>query len=739
MKHIIASLLVFFVLGLMIPNAFAENVPEWVKNTAGWWATDAISETEFVNAIEFLVKENIIQVDVSQASETSQGVPDWVKNTVGWWADDKISETEFVKVIAYLIKVGIIIIETSENEKQFVQNPMKLLDDLSFLEQILIPDKQSEHLINSHGLRGPEISESKPSDTYRIFVVGGSTIYGYGVNDANTIPSLLQKKIEENNPSQTVEVINAGIVGGTSYGEVKLIKEKLLSFAPDIIIVYDGFNDIQRYYGENNNPETSKFSDKRGSPTEWGTRWIELCKFGEEHNFNTIVTLQPFLGIGNKLYTDQERAMIKSYIFPEILTEGYLDYVAQLEEINQNCTAAYDLRYIFDDYLEPIYWDFVHVENRGNEIVAKLFYEIINDHIKNNINDENSINKFSSFTWNFKELLANKIINEIKELSNKDYSGQNLSGKNFFADEIRNSNFSNANLSGANFRYALLENVDFINADLTGANFAYAVIKNSDFTGANLTDIYASNSMIYDSFFYNTNLSGAFFEGANIQCGLGLSKCVGATNFENTNFENTNLSKTQLFNLDISNSKIHNTKFIKSEIIKVNFPEQISADFTGAGMPQSRLRGDLSNVIFSCYEHWCTDFSYKTFSNYIASGTDLSNSDLSKRDLSKFVFSTVDFKIHKQYAVKFNFSNLSESIFTGSNLTNVDFTGADLTFSDLSDTNMSYTNLSGADLTGVNLSGANLEGANIQGALLDNAILSNANLKCLNHPICLNE
>ena len=110
MKNI-TILLALFALGLMVPDAFAENVPEWVKNTAGWWATDAISETEFVNAIEFLVNENIIQVSVTQTSETSQGVPDWVKNTAGWWATDAISETEFVNAIAYLIKVGIIQVE----------------------------------------------------------------------------------------------------------------------------------------------------------------------------------------------------------------------------------------------------------------------------------------------------------------------------------------------------------------------------------------------------------------------------------------------------------------------------------------------------------------------------------------------------------------------------------------------------------------------------------------------------
>ena len=105
MKDIIPVMTITLVLAvLIIPNAFAEDVPDWVKNTAGWWATDAISETEFVNAIEFLVKENIIQVNVSQTSGTSQGVPDWIKNNAGWWADGQIDDQTFVNGIEYLIK-----------------------------------------------------------------------------------------------------------------------------------------------------------------------------------------------------------------------------------------------------------------------------------------------------------------------------------------------------------------------------------------------------------------------------------------------------------------------------------------------------------------------------------------------------------------------------------------------------------------------------------------------------------
>ena len=60
MKIILFSLTLMFLFVGMIGSVNADGVPEWVKNTAGWWATDAISENEFVNAIEFLVNVGII-------------------------------------------------------------------------------------------------------------------------------------------------------------------------------------------------------------------------------------------------------------------------------------------------------------------------------------------------------------------------------------------------------------------------------------------------------------------------------------------------------------------------------------------------------------------------------------------------------------------------------------------------------------------------------------------------------
>ena len=95
---------------ILIPNAFAENVPEWIKNNAGWWATDQIDDSSFLQGIQFLIKEGIMVIPPTETSGSSesQEVPAWIKNNAGWWADGQIDDNTFVSGIQYLIQVGII-------------------------------------------------------------------------------------------------------------------------------------------------------------------------------------------------------------------------------------------------------------------------------------------------------------------------------------------------------------------------------------------------------------------------------------------------------------------------------------------------------------------------------------------------------------------------------------------------------------------------------------------------------
>ena len=103
--------------GSIIPFASAEQIPSWVKTNAGWWADGTITESDFVQGIQFLVKEGIIVVPPTEVSgERSQSVPEWVKTNAGWWADNAISD--FVQGIQFMIKSGLISLGPEQSEKQ---------------------------------------------------------------------------------------------------------------------------------------------------------------------------------------------------------------------------------------------------------------------------------------------------------------------------------------------------------------------------------------------------------------------------------------------------------------------------------------------------------------------------------------------------------------------------------------------------------------------------------------------
>jgi len=274
---------------ILIPNAFAESVPDWVKNTAGWWAEDAISETEFVNAIEFLVKKNIIQINVSQTSETSQ-LPDWLVNNAGWWAARIFTNSNFNFDPGYI-----------KEEIYPCDEPVGFgngaTDQSSSAQRNLATEARAciEITYNSHGFRGNEFEKEKPDNTFRIFTLGGSTTEGVGAEDDETWPAHLQQIINEKITGKNIEVINFGLSGATSETEYSLIKNKIAALEPDLIIMYDGWN------------EDATQVEKTVQ------NWESVCKLGKNEGFDTIIIVQPIVISGQRVTTEQEIENIYNY------------------------------------------------------------------------------------------------------------------------------------------------------------------------------------------------------------------------------------------------------------------------------------------------------------------------------------------------------------------------------------------------------------------------------------------
>ena len=126
MKLILFFTFVFFFVGILAtPSSLAQDaIPSWIKNNAGWWATDQIDDFTFAQGIGFLIKNEIIQI--SDLPTTSDGdiiieedivIPEWIKNNAGWWANDNISDSDFLYGIKYLVESNIIKFQSDDIEQ----------------------------------------------------------------------------------------------------------------------------------------------------------------------------------------------------------------------------------------------------------------------------------------------------------------------------------------------------------------------------------------------------------------------------------------------------------------------------------------------------------------------------------------------------------------------------------------------------------------------------------------------
>jgi tetratricopeptide (TPR) repeat protein len=88
-----------------------------------------------------------------------------------------------------------------------------------------------------------EFSVEKGRDVYRIFCVGGSTVYGRPYDDRTSFCGWLRELLPVADDSREWEVINAGGISYASY-RVALVMEELADYEPDLFVIYCGHNEF---------------------------------------------------------------------------------------------------------------------------------------------------------------------------------------------------------------------------------------------------------------------------------------------------------------------------------------------------------------------------------------------------------------------------------------------------------------------------------------------------------------
>ena len=186
-KKIIFTIFLSFVLLFQVgtygvPQASAQNLPDWFKSNAKWWTEGLISDAEIVNALESLIENNVLQlhqwefsddlsdIDVplhefnleSESSidvklsmqqesctdvpcETIQ-IPNYIKTSFQYWSDGLISDDDISNSLEYLIKEDIIRSDKIYAKKQFLQNQLSTKSTLDKL----IPSDLTKLIFQTH-------------------------------------------------------------------------------------------------------------------------------------------------------------------------------------------------------------------------------------------------------------------------------------------------------------------------------------------------------------------------------------------------------------------------------------------------------------------------------------------------------------------------------------------------------------------------------------------------------------
>ena len=625
--HLLIVLIASFSLigsSILIPNSSAEKeiqIPSWIKNTAGWWATNQIDDSSFLLGIQYLIKEGIMVIPSTETSESagSQKVPGWIKNNAGWWADGQIDDGSFVSGIQWLISNGIIIVEERLTHTDIDLRVAFIADQGNTAESIAVLN-----LIKHEGAQmvlhqGDFDYDDDPDAWDRMIsnVLGDNFPYfaSIGHHDMkawNGYQEKLYDRLKKNPDAKCIG--DLGIKSSCTYKGLFFLLMAPGDYTNDSD--YDSFikkqlNDTDFYWNVCSWHNDMYSMQTETEPNETGFEVYESCKNGGAiianahwHFYarsNTLINIEnqiadPEWPESNKLRVKEGATFIfisglgGNSVAPTTEIDILDPSISILEGSTHKVYDEWPVNYAADQ--SATYGALFCTFNPGGQLnKAYCYFKNINGVI---------IDAFTitSFLGTHPDSI---------NLVDVDMSGKDLTGNDLSNTVIIDTNLSNAILVDVDLSNTVLIGTTLTKTDLTGANLIGAtltgmdlsdtILRGADLTGANLIDVDLSGIDLT-----GTILRGADLTGANL-IGVDLS--------------GMDLTDTILRSIDLTSMNLTGTILRGADLTGANLT---GATFTGMDLTYANLSG--------------LDLSAHDLTDVILTGADLSNSVLPDNGLS---------------------------------------------------------------------------------------------------------
>ena len=237
---------------------------------------------------------------------------------------------------------------------------------------------------------------------YKIAVLGASTSTS-GYFWFKSWPEFLYEKYT----NEHITILNGAVEGYTSAQELIKLMRDIVCLKPDLVIVYDGYNDMANQSAFPDMPNIYAISYMKtimeyangrmgnaknrdifcGIPSSGNAieDWLKnieymnaICKI---NHIKFVSFIQPLFYSKPKMTLKEDIILQKKWDFHFGISEAVKDSVKELRrcaaEISRTYEYIFDLSSIFDASDEQIYFDICHVLDKGNAIIADEIYEII--------------------------------------------------------------------------------------------------------------------------------------------------------------------------------------------------------------------------------------------------------------------------------------------------------------------------------------------------------------------------